>query len=166
MEIKVNGEPLVIEGKQVEVGDLAPNATLVNRKGEKVQLKDLLADKVTILSVVPNILTRTCELQTKRLSDETKSGDIQYLTVSRNTPQEFNTWNQENELDVDTLTDESGEFGRAYGLDINLDGNDLLARTVYVIDQNGVIQYREIVEELTEEPTYKQPLQVAKDALK
>lgn len=166
MEIKVNGEPLVIEGKQVEVGDLAPNATLVNRKGETVQLKDLLADKVTILSVVPNILTRTCELQTKRLSDETKSGDIQYLTVSRNTPQEFNTWNQENELDVDTLTDESGEFGRAYGLDINLDGDDLLARTVYVIDQNGVIQYREIVEELTEEPTYKQPLQVAKDALK
>lgn len=166
MEIKVNGEPLVIEGKQVEVGDLAPNATLVNRKGETVQLKDLLADKVTILSVVPNILTRTCELQTKRLSDETKSGDIQYLTVSRNTPQEFNTWNQENELDVDTLTDESGEFGRAYGLDINLDGNDLLARTVYVINQNGVIQYREIVEELTEEPTYKQPLQVAKDALK
>lgn len=166
MEIKVNGEPLVIEGKQVEVGDLAPNATLVNRKGETVQLKDLLADKVTILSVVPNILTRTCELQTKRLSDETKSGDIQYLTVSRNTPQEFNTWNQENELDVDTLTDESGEFGRAYGLDINLDGNELLARTVYVIDQNGVIQYREIVEELTEEPTYKQPLQVAKDALK
>ena len=166
MEIKVNGEPLVIEGKQVEVGDLAPNATLVNRKGETLQLKDLLADKVTILSVVPNILTRTCELQTKRLSDETKSGDIQYLTVSRNTPQEFNTWNQENELDVDTLTDESGEFGRAYGLDINLDGNDLLARTVYVIDQNGVIQYREIVEELTEEPTYKQPLQVAKDALK
>lgn len=166
MEIKVNGEPLVIEGKQVEVGDLAPSATLVNRKGETVQLKDLLADKVTILSVVPNILTRTCELQTKRLSDETKSGDIQYLTVSRNTPQEFNTWNQENELDVDTLTDESGEFGRAYGLDINLDGNDLLARTVYVIDQNGVIQYREIVEELTDEPTYKQPLQVAKDALK
>ena len=166
MEIKVNGEPLVIEGKQVEVGDLAPNATLVNRKGETLQLKDLLADKVTILSVVPNILTRTCELQTKRLSDETKSGDIQYLTVSRNTPQEFNTWNQENELDVDTLTDESGEFGRAYGLDINLDGNDLLARTVYVINQNGVIQYREIVEELTEEPTYKQPLQVAKDALK
>ncbi|MGX7075796.1 redoxin family protein [Globicatella sanguinis] len=166
MEIKVNGEPLVIEGKQVEVGDLAPNATLVNRKGETVQLKDLLADKVTILSVVPNILTRTCELQTKRLSDETKSGDIQYLTVSRNTPQEFNTWNQENELDVDTLTDEAGEFGRAYGLDINLDGNDLLARTVYVIDQNGVIQYREIVEELTEEPTYKQPLQVAKNALK
>lgn len=166
MEIKVNGEPLVIEGKQVEVGDLAPNATLVNRKGETVQLKDLLADKVTILSVVPNILTRTCELQTKRLSDETKSGDIQYLTVSRNTPQEFNTWNQENELDVDTLTDESGEFGRAYGLDINLDGNDLLARTVYVVDQNGVIQYREIVEELTEEPTYKQPLQVAKNALK
>ncbi|OFK58502.1 antioxidant AhpC [Globicatella sp. HMSC072A10] len=166
MEIKVNGEPLVIEGKQVEVGDLAPNATLVNRKGETVQLKDLLSDKVTILSVVPNILTRTCELQTKRLSDETKSGDIQYLTVSRNTPQEFNTWNQENELDVDTLTDESGEFGRAYGLDINLDGNDLLARTVYVVDQNGVIQYREIVEELTEEPTYKQPLQVAKNALK
>ena len=121
---------------------------------------------MTILSVVPNILTRTCELQTKRLSDETKSGDIQYLTVSRNTPQEFNTWNQENELDVDTLTDEAGEFGRVYGLDINLDGNDLLARTVYVIDQNGVIQYREIVEELTEEPTYKQPLQVAKNALK
>lgn len=166
MEIKVNGEALEVRGKQIEVGDLAPNATLTDSTGKKVQLQELLTDKVTILSVVPNILTRTCELQTKRLSDETEALSIQFITVSRNTPQEFNTWNTENELNVYTLSDEKGEFGRAYGLEITLDEAELLARTVLVINQQGIIQYCEIVEELTEEPTYAKPLQFAKNALK
>lgn len=167
MQIKVKGEPLEMKGKQVEVGDLAPNATLVNRQGERIQLKELLANKTTILSVVPNILTRTCELQTKRLSDETKElNNLQYITVSRNTPQEFNRWNANNELDVYTLSDEDGEFGRNYGLEITLGSDELLARAVYVIDGNGSIQYSEIVQELTDEPSYKTPLQIAKNTLK
>lgn len=160
MQVKFDGSPLEVKGTQPTVGDKAPNANLVNGKGETVELNDLFG-KVTILSVVPNVLTRTCELQTKRFDEVTSDKDIQYVTISRNTVEEFNQWNAENELTVDTLTDSTGDFGKAYGLDIELDGNDLLTRAVFVVDTEGTIKYVEIVDEVVNEPNYDAALEVA-----
>ena len=160
MQVKFDGNPLEVQGVQPKVGEKAPNAKLVNAKGETVELTDFLG-KVTIISVIPNVLTRTCELQTKRFDEVTSDKDIQYVTVGRNTVEEFNQWNSDNELNVTTLTDAEGEFGKAYGLDIDLDGNALLTRAVFVVDSEGTIQYIEIVDEVVNEPDYKPALEVA-----
>ncbi|MRI81462.1 redoxin domain-containing protein [Aerococcaceae bacterium DSM 109653] len=160
MQVKFDGNPLEVQGVQPKVGEKAPNAKLVNAKGETVELADFLG-KVTIISVIPNVLTRTCELQTKRFDEVTSDKDIQYVTVGRNTVEEFNQWNSDNELNVTTLTDAEGEFGKAYGLDIDLDGNALLTRAVFVVDSEGTIQYVEIVDEVVNEPDYKPALEVA-----
>ncbi|MRI85446.1 redoxin domain-containing protein [Aerococcaceae bacterium WS4759] len=160
MQVKFDGNPLEVQGVQPKVGEKAPNAKLVNAKGETVDLADFLG-KVTIISVIPNVLTRTCELQTKRFDEVTSDKDIQYVTVGRNTVEEFNQWNSDNELNVTTLTDAEGEFGKAYGLDIDLDGNALLTRAVFVVDSEGTIQYVEIVDEVVNEPDYKPALEVA-----
>lgn len=160
MQVKFDGNPLEVQGVQPKVGEKAPNAKLVNAKGETVELADFLG-KVTIISVIPNVLTRTCELQTKRFDEVTSDKDIQYVTVGRNTVEEFNQWNLDNELNVTTLTDAEGEFGKAYGLDIDLDGNALLTRAVFVVDSEGTIQYVEIVDEVVNEPDYKPALEVA-----
>ncbi|MRJ47527.1 thiol peroxidase [Fundicoccus ignavus] len=160
MQVKFDGNPLEVQGVQPKVGEKAPNAKLVNAKGETVELADFLG-KVTIISVIPNVLTRTCELQTKRFDEVTSDKDIQYVTVGRNTVEEFNQWNSDNELNVTTLTDAEGEFGKAYGLDIDLDGNALLTRAVFVVDSEGTIQYVEIVDEVVNEPDYKPALEIA-----
>ena len=160
MQVKFDGNPLEVQGVQPKVGEKAPNAKLVNAKGETVELADFLG-KVTIISVIPNVLTRTWELQTKRFDEVTSDKDIQYVTVGRNTVEEFNQWNSDNELNVTTLTDAEGEFGKAYGLDIDLDGNALLTRAVFVVDSEGTIQYIEIVDEVVNEPDYKPALEVA-----
>lgn len=160
MQVKFDGSPLEVKGTQPKVGDKAPNAELVNSKGETVALNDLFG-KVTILSVVPNVLTRTCELQTKHFDEVTSDKDIQYVTIGRNTVEEFNQWNTDNELEVETLTDSTGNFGKAYGLDIELDGNDLLTRAVFVVDTESIIQYVEIVDEVVNEPNYDAALEVA-----
>ena len=160
MQVKFDGNPLEVQGVQPKVGEEAPNAKLVNAKGETVELADFLG-KVTIISVIPNVLTRTCELQTKRFDEVTSDKDIQYVTVGRITVEEFNQWNSDNELNVTTLTDAEGEFGKAYGLDIDLDGNALLTRAVFVVDSEGTIQYVEIVDEVVNEPDYKPALEVA-----
>lgn len=160
MQVKFDGTPLEVKGTQPSVGDKAPNAHLVNGKGETVALNDLFG-KVTILSVVPNVLTRTCELQTKRFDEVTADKDIQYVTIGRNTVEEFNQWNADNELNVDTLTDTTGEFGKAYGLDIVLDGSDLLTRAVFVVDTDATIKYIKIVDEVVNEPNYDAALEVA-----
>lgn len=163
MQVKFDGSPIEVKGSQTELGQKAPDAVLLNKKGEKVNLHDVIDNKVTIISVIPNVLTRTCELQTQNFAETTKDKGYQYITVSRNTVDEFNNWNTENELDVDTYTDQDHEFGKAYGLDIELDGNDLLARAVIVVDQEGTIKYQEIVEEVTLEPNYKDALAIAEN---
>lgn len=160
-EVTFKGEAIEVKGQQPQVGDQAPDAKLTNSKGQELQLADVLKDKVTIISVIPNVLTRTCELQTKQFADETEDKGYQYITVGRNSVEEFNQWNQDNELSVDTYSDNSGEFGKAYGLDIDLNGDPVLTRAVFVVDQAGQVQYVQVVPEVSDEPDYKSALNVA-----
>jgi thiol peroxidase len=66
---------------------------------------------------------------------------------------------------VQTLSDHNlAEFGNAYGVLIK--ELRLLARTVFVVDKEGIIRYIEVVEELTNEPDYEAALKAAKEARK
>lgn len=155
------GDPIEVKGLQPEIGSKVPEAKLLNSRREEVQLSDVIMSQVTIVSVIPNVLTRTCELQTKHFADATKDKGYQYITVGRNTVDEFNEWNKQNELEVDTYTDAFGEFGASFGIDIELEGDERTARSVYVVDKDGVIRYSEIVSEIADEPDYESALKVA-----
>jgi thiol peroxidase len=62
---------------------------------------------------------------------------------------------------VITLSDHrDAAFGAAYGVLIK--ELRLLARSVFVVDREGVIQYVELVKELTEEPQYDAVLNAVK----
>lgn len=50
------------------------------------------------------------------------------------------------------MSDEKLSFGKATGLLIPESG--ILARSVWILDPNGKIVYREIVDEITHEPNY------------
>lgn len=163
MQVTFKGEPLEVKGTQPKVGDKAPNATVTNRRGEEVQLSSFIGDQTVVLSVVPDVQTRTCELQTKSFAEKLEKEDVLYLTISRNTVDEFNDWNEENDLDLTTLSDTKGEFGREYGLGIDLGGDERLARSVFLVDADGVIQYVQIVEEVADEPNYDETLEAIKD---
>lgn len=154
MEVKFKGETLEVKGKQPSLGDKAPDVKLTTRQNEDVMLSQYIGDEIVVLSVVPDVTTRTCELQTKRFSDELADKDVKYLTISRNTVKQFNDWNEENNLDLTTLSDSHGEFGEAYGLEIDLGGNKVLTRSVFLVDKDGKIQYEQFVPEVSNEPDY------------
>lgn len=162
MQVTFKGDPVEVKGTQPNVGDKAPNVTLTTRKGEDVELSKYIGDKLVVLSVVPDVTTSTCELQTKRFSDELESQDVVYLTISRNTVDEFNEWNEENDLDLVTLSDTKGEFGKEFGLEIDLGGSERLARSVFLVDTEGVIKYIQIVPEVADEPDYDETLEKIK----
>ena len=65
MKVTLKGSPLTVEGTQPTVGMMAPVFTLKNLKDESISLESLLGRPV-ILSVVPDIDTRICQLQAKR----------------------------------------------------------------------------------------------------
>src|SRR5690625_28481 len=162
MQVTFKGDPIEVRGTQPNVGDKAPDATLVARNYDKVQLSNFIEDKPVVVSVVPDVQTRTCEMQTKSFSDKLKKEDVIFLTVSRNTVEEFNDWNEENALNLVTLSDTEGEFGKAYGLEIDLGGDERLARSVFIIDADGVIRYKQIVPEVADEPNYDETLEAIK----
>lgn len=158
MKVTFQGDPVEVSGSQPKIGDKAPNVTLKNRKDEAVELSSYFGKTPVVISVVPDVQTRTCELQTKRFSKELDEKEVSLLTVSRNTVEEFNEWNEENDLDLQTLSDSNKEFGEKYGLEIDLDGNKLLTRSVFLIDEEGTIQYVQIVDEVVDEPDYEETL--------
>ncbi|HZK46657.1 MAG TPA: redoxin family protein [Atopostipes sp.] len=163
MQVTFKGEPLEVKGTQPKVGDKAPDVTVKARNGDDVQLYNFITDKPVVVSVVPDVETRTCELQTKNFADKLAEEDVIYLTVSRNTVDQFNDWNKENDLNLVTLSDTNGEFGREFGLEIDLDGNAVLARSVFLLDADGVVRYVQIVPEVVDEPDYKETLAAIKD---
>ncbi|MGX7092422.1 redoxin family protein [Hutsoniella sourekii] len=156
------GKEVKLSGSQPDKGEKAPNARLLNHAGEEVMLADILDGEITIISVVPDVQTRTCELQTRRFAEEAKDQAFQYITVGRNTVEEFNDWNADNDLNVATYSDYQGDFGLAYGLEINLDGELKDSRAVFVVGKDGKIHYKQIVQEVADEPDYAPALQSAK----
>ena len=159
MEVTLKGKPVTLAGEQVEVGQKAPDFSLVNLNKQVIQLSDL-SDKPVILTVVPNIETSVCQLQTKRFNQEAAKIDgVHFLTISNNTKEEQEKWCAAEGVYMEMLHDTENEFGKLYGLFVPEVG--LLARAIFVIDKDQNVIYSEIVEEIAQEPDYEAALAVA-----
>ena len=64
--VTMKGNPVTLLGKTVDVGQPAPDVTLVANDLSNFQLTSLKG-KTVILSVVPSLDTPICDLQTKHL---------------------------------------------------------------------------------------------------
>jgi thiol peroxidase len=150
--IRRGDKPLTLVGRTVEVGQMAPDATLHDSKLAPVRVADFRG-KTLVLSVVPSIDTRVCESQTHHMSDaiaRMPAGTV-VMTVSRDLP--FAQERFVEEAMTKTLMGSDyrgGDFGRTWGLEVQETG--LLARSVWVVGPDGKVRYREIVADQTTEP--------------
>ena len=161
--VTMKGNPLNLTGTEVEVGQSAPNCTLIANDLSEFQLSSLKGKKV-ILSVVPSLDTPVCDLQTKRFNTEaTNLGeDVTVVTVSMDLPFAQARWCGATGSDqIKTLSDyQTAAFGEAYG--VLIQGLRLLTRAIFVVDGEGVLQYKQIVSEITDEPNYDEALETVK----
>ena len=160
MQITLKGNPVELEGVQPIKGDKAPNFSLLDLNDTLVELTGSI-DKPLIISVVPDIDTSVCALQTKRFNQEaaTETG-INFITISNNTKEEQGNWCAAEGVEITMLRDSDLEFAKNYGLLIP--AIDRLARAIFVIDQEGTITYVEITPEVSQEPDYTKALEEAK----
>ena len=95
-------------------------------------------------------------METRRFNEEAgKLGDsVVILTVSMDLPFAQKRWCGAAGVDkVTTLSDHrDAKFGENYGVLIK--ELRLLARSIFAVDKEGVIQYIQLVKEVTEEPDY------------
>ncbi|MTD38420.1 thiol peroxidase [Erwinia sp. CPCC 100877] len=161
MNVEKKGQIYEVAGTQPEVGQAAPAFSLKNLADEVVELADFAGQPV-LISVVPDIDTRICSLQTKRFNQEAAAVDgVKFMTISNNTKEEQANWCAAEGVDMEILHDTEGTFGQAYGLFIP--ELKQLARAIFIVDQAGTLVYRAISPEIAEEPDYEAALSKVKE---
>ena len=162
MDVLLEGEVTALVGEPLKVGETLPHFKLEDQDGEKVKTADLIG-QLMLISVVPDLNTGTCTLQTRHFNQTVDQFEgIQFLTVSTNTVAEQRDWcAAEGVKNLRMLSDEQESFGYATKLYIPSQGFD--ARAVYIVDVDGVVRYAQIVPEVSEEPDYDDALRVLRE---
>lgn len=157
MQVTMKSEPLSTNGEPIKIGEQLPDFKVKKSDGSVVSTTDLV-NKVTLISVVPNINTSVCSISTKRFNSEVDNFDgINFYTISTNTPEEQKNWcAAEGVSKMELLSDESFDFGKKMGLFI--DATKFDSRSIWIVDANKKVLYQELIHELTNEPNYAKAL--------
>jgi thioredoxin-dependent peroxiredoxin len=160
------GKPLTVIGLELEPGNKAPDFRLLANDSSEVRLADS-AGKVRLISVVPSLDTRVCDMQTRRFNQEAAAfgDDVVVLTVSVDLPFAQARWCGAAGVDrVQTLSDHKDmNFGNSYGTHIK--DLRLEQRAVFVVDKKDVVRYAEYVPEISEHPDYEAALEALRQVV-
>ncbi|MBD3841249.1 MAG: thiol peroxidase [Campylobacterales bacterium] len=164
---RFKGEAVDLVANQLEVGDKAPVVTIVGADLNDIEIGGA-KERVQLIISVPSLDTKTCAAETKRFNQEVGALDIcQTYVVSMDLPfasAKFCTTEGIENLDVGSDYVEK-EFSNKYGvLMTNGKLRGLSARAIFVVNRSGVITYKQIVPELTDEPNYEEVLEAIKEA--
>ncbi len=153
--ITFKGNPLTLVGNQVKVGQKAPDFICIDNNLSPVKFSSYLG-KACIISSVVSLDTPVCDLQTKKFNEEAGrlGPNVAILTISMDLPFAQKRWCGAAGVDkLQTLSDHrDASFGTSYGVLIK--ELRLLARAIFLVDRKGVLQYKELVKEVTHEPGY------------
>jgi thiol peroxidase len=153
--ITMKGNPLTLLGPGLNVQDAAPDVEVLDNDLAPLRLSSFRG-KVCVISSVPSLDTPVCDMETRRFNEEAArlGDDVVILTISMDLPFAQKRWCGAAGVDrVITLSDHrDASFGNAFGVLIK--ELRLLARAVFVVDREGLIQYIQFVNEVTEEPDY------------
>ncbi len=153
--VTMNGKPLTLLGREVKVGDRAPEFTVTRNDMTPATLADFKG-KALILSSVPSLDTTVCAIETRRFNKEASGlgPNVLVLTISMDLPFGQKRWCSLEKVErVVTLSDyREASFGMNYGVLIK--EMHILARAVFLVDRDGMVRYMEVVPELAREPDY------------
>jgi len=165
--VTMKGNPVTLVGKPVQVGDAAPDFEVVASDLSPVRFFSSYKDKPCLILSVPSLDTSVCDVETRRFNEEAAGlgDDVQVLVISMDLPFAQKRWcGAAGVENVTTLSDyQQASFGRAWG--VLIESLRLLARAVFVVDREGVIRYRQIVDEIAGEPDYQAALEAVKKLL-
>ncbi len=157
------GNPLTLLGREIKVGDQAPDVEALGNDLTPVKLS-AYRGKTVIVSTVPSLDTPVCDTETRRFNKEAAGlgNDVAILTVSMDLPFAQGRWCGAAGIDkVTTLSDHrDADFGSGFGVLIK--ELRLLARAVFVIDKQGIVRYVQLVKEMTSEPNYDEVIAAVK----
>lgn len=153
-QVNFRGKPIHLLGSPISIGTPLPSAELV----DAMTMKDVDLSKekgsVLFISIVASVDTPVCEEQTHYLGEKGNNlpSSVKRITISRDTPFAQKRFAKESKLtEIQYLSDyKQGDFGRSTGL--LTEGLMLLARSVILVDKQGIVRYIQVVPEMTHLP--------------
>lgn len=152
--VTIKGKPYTLMGRELKVGQKAPNFKLVANDMSLIELSQSRG-KVRLLSVVHSLDTPVCDLQTQRFEQEASQfPDVVIYTISMDLPfAQARYCGAHSIKNLQTLSDyRDASFGAAYGVLIK--ELRLLSRAVFIIDRTEITQYVEYLKEVSQAPDY------------
>lgn len=154
------GNPVTLEGKQLQPGDTLESFSIVLPDLSEYRPMDKKGKKI-ILSV-PSVDTGVCSLELGKFRNlVSQQNDVEVVSVSMDLPFALDRWNktEENETIITGSDFKNRDFAEKTGT--RMAENGLLARAVFVTDEDGKLVHVEYVEEVATEPDYKKALEAA-----
>lgn len=153
----------------VDVGSKAPDFTLPNQDRQPVTLSEQLKKGPVVLAFFPGAFSGTCttEMCTFRdSSSELNNVGATVVGVSTDTFFALKAWADQQQFTFPLLSDYNREVLPKYGV-VNPDMiglKNIARRAVFVIDRNGVVKYREVLDDARNEPDYAKVKQAVASA--
>ena len=159
---KFKGTDVELLGNTVNVGDKAPVVTVVNSAGLGDVTVGGAQGKKQLIIVVPSLDTGVCATETRNFNAKAAGlKDVIATIISLDLPFAAGRFCQAEGIDNLTVCSDfrNKDFANAYGV---LLGGSILAgvtcRAIFVVNEEGIVTYKEIVPEITEEPNYEAAL--------
>lgn len=162
MKITFKGNPVTLEGSEIKAGDTALDFNLTDNSLGNVSLNDTKGKRIFV--VVPSVDTPVCDREIRKFNEEaSKLEGIKIYVISMDLPFAQTRWCGAAGIDkVIMLSDyKNRDFGKNYGVYIKEIG--LLARSIFVIDENNKVVYAEYCSEVSSDPDYDSALNAAKN---
>ncbi|MGH9372371.1 MAG: redoxin domain-containing protein [Vicinamibacterales bacterium] len=144
-----------------DVGSKAPEFTLPNQDRQPVALRDEVAKGNVVLAFFPAAFSSVCTKELCTLRDQL--GPLNHLAkaqvfgISVDAPFSLKAFANAERLQFPLLSDFNKDVIRAYDVMnpdmIGLKG--IARRAVFVIDREGTVRYREVLEDARNEPSYE-----------
>lgn len=156
-KITLGGAPCNTNGSLPAIGSLAKDFKLTNNDLSEISLADLRGSRV-ILNIFPSVDTNTCATSVRTFNQRVVAlKNTKVICISRDLPfAQKRFCGAEGIENVSTVSDfKTGNFGRDFGLEI-VDGafQNLHARAIIVLNEEGEVLYTELVNEIANEPNY------------
>ncbi len=163
---KFKGTDVELLGNEVNVGDKAPEVTVVNSDGLGDVVVGGAQGHKQLIIVVPSLDTGVCAAETRNFNAKAAALEgVKPTIVSLDLPFAAGRFCQAEGINNLTVTSDfrNKDFANAYGV---LLGGSVLAgvtcRAIFAVNEEGIVTYKEIVPEITEEPNYEAALNSVK----
>ncbi|WP_138429643.1 peroxiredoxin [Fodinibius saliphilus] len=141
-------------------GTKAPEFTLQNTDGEKVSLSAFKGEKNVVLLFFPLAFSGTCTKELCTTRDNMKlynSLDAEVIGISIDSFFTLKEFKKAENLNFTLLSDFNKEASQAYGVlnDDYFGMKGVAQRASFVVDKEGIIRHREVLDESSNLPDFK-----------